>query len=238
MYKKLLGMFLMGASFLLCSCIDDTYDVINKEISTDVEIKGNKLALPLGSLKAFELNTWFKDLEILETMDDGVYAFIQRDTIEPQKKQPEAILLDIKSQHIESKIDVSEYMPEIPSIPSMSRATTIPGLDLIANPITIPFEETNTFSFTNPISVQYMYIESVVLKEELPIYLRIKLDGLDVLQTSSVNLDFTLDLPAFFHKLHNDDNLEGLSIEKNRLTIKREYPVSYTHLTLPTMAVV
>lgn len=56
MYKKALGTFLMGTLFFFCSCIDDTYD-LNKEISTDVAIKGNKLALPLGNLKTIVLDS-------------------------------------------------------------------------------------------------------------------------------------------------------------------------------------
>ena len=42
MTKKALGMFLIGASFLFYSCVDDTYD-LKKDIDTDVEIKGNKI---------------------------------------------------------------------------------------------------------------------------------------------------------------------------------------------------
>lgn len=61
MNKKALGIFLMGALSLCCSCIDDTYDVLNKEISTDMQIKGNKLSLPLGSLCPIPLDSLLVD---------------------------------------------------------------------------------------------------------------------------------------------------------------------------------
>lgn len=62
MYKKALGMFLMGTLFFFCSCVDDTYDLANKEIKTDMQIKGNKLAVPLGSLSPFMLDSLLGDM--------------------------------------------------------------------------------------------------------------------------------------------------------------------------------
>ena len=61
MNKKALGIFLIGASSLYCSCIDDTYDLANKEVSTDMQIKGNKLSLPLGSLCPMPLDSLLVD---------------------------------------------------------------------------------------------------------------------------------------------------------------------------------
>ena len=62
MCKKALGMFLAGTLFLFSSCVDDTYDLANKEIAMDMQMKGNKLALPLGSLRPFMLDSLL-DLE-------------------------------------------------------------------------------------------------------------------------------------------------------------------------------
>ena len=61
MNKKTLGMLLIGASFLFSSCIDDTYDLANKEIETDMQLKGNKLAFPLGSLSPIVLDSILVD---------------------------------------------------------------------------------------------------------------------------------------------------------------------------------
>ena len=55
-------MFLAGTLFLFSSCVDDTYDLANKEIAMDMQMKGNKLALPLGSLRPFMLDSLL-DLE-------------------------------------------------------------------------------------------------------------------------------------------------------------------------------
>ncbi len=223
MNKKTLGMLLMGVSFFFVSCIDDTYD-LNKEITTDVESMDFKLALPVGSLKPFKLANWFDGLDIIETMEDGVYAFAQRDTIAPIEKQPHEIIFNIPKQHIESQIDVSEYMPEIPNIPNTVNLSGISDLlQGIPNPIVVPFNESNAFSFKNPISLQYMYIESVILKEKEIITLNIKLDGLQALQESEVLMDFHITLPAIFNKLHCDD--PTVSIENSQVTVNKSYPL-------------
>ena len=62
MCKKALGVFLAGTSFLFASCVDDTYDLANKEIAMDMQMKGNKISLPLGSLSPFVLDSLL-DLE-------------------------------------------------------------------------------------------------------------------------------------------------------------------------------
>lgn len=65
--KKTLGISLIASAFLLFSCVDYTYDIANKEISTDVEIKGNKLSLPLGSLCPIPLDSLLMD-SLLESI--------------------------------------------------------------------------------------------------------------------------------------------------------------------------
>ncbi len=222
MNKKTLGLLLMGAPFFLGSCVDDTYD-LNKEISTEIESKDIKLALPLGDLKPFELGTWFQDLDIIETMEDGVYAFAQRDTIEPIEKQPHEIILDIPEQHIRSKIDVSGHMPNIPNIPNLPNVDLSAYLGNVPNPIVVPFDNSNSFSFENPISVQYMCIDSVALAHEEIITLKFKLDGLQALQDSEVLLDLKITLPSFFDEIRSED--PEVKTNKNQITIQKEYPV-------------
>ena len=84
MCKKTFGMLLLGATSLFCSCVDDTYDLANKELSMDVKIVGNKLALPLGSLRTVFLDSLIS-LEKLDILDkrDGVYSISMADTIDP-----------------------------------------------------------------------------------------------------------------------------------------------------------
>lgn len=101
MNKKALGIFLMGALSLCCSCIDDTYDVLNKEISTDMQIKGNKLSLPLGSLCPIPLDSLLVDslldsIPILKvdketrtyslSFNDSLKTGVDKDNLEALKK--------------------------------------------------------------------------------------------------------------------------------------------------------
>lgn len=61
-------LFLMGTTVLLASCIDDTYDLANKELVTDVKIEGNKLALPFGSFSPIVLDSVL-DLEAISMLE-------------------------------------------------------------------------------------------------------------------------------------------------------------------------
>lgn len=204
MYKKTLGLFLMGTLFLLCSCVDDTYD-LNKKISTDIGIKGNKLALPLGSLKAIVLDSLIGSIDLIDMNENGVYAIKQNDTIHPIKKNVDEILLAIKPQSINSSISTSGYV-----------SGNVSGV------IPIPFTKSNDFSFENRISRQFKRVESLTFIEEMAIELNIKLEGLEALQESPVNLDFTLEFPKCFKDLRCDE--ENVTILKgNKVEIKKEY---------------
>ena len=103
MSKKTLGMsLLMGAVFLVCSCVDDTYDFVHKELSTDVEFKNNKLALPLGNLKAYVLDSLLKieTVDILGKDENGVYGINMSEDIEPIELaiDPIKLPIDLQSQ--------------------------------------------------------------------------------------------------------------------------------------------
>lgn len=106
MCRKTLGMLLLGAAPFLYSCVDDTYDLANKEISTDVEIKGNKLALPLGSLRTVLLDSLIsvEELDILTKMD-GVYSISMADTIAPYQYEIPEIKFTIPAQEANVKVD-------------------------------------------------------------------------------------------------------------------------------------
>ena len=79
MYKKTLSLLQAGILVFFCSCVDATYDLANKEIATDVEMKDNKLSLPLGSLQAFMLDSLLGDIDLIETEEDGTYCIRQSD---------------------------------------------------------------------------------------------------------------------------------------------------------------
>lgn len=105
MIKKMLKLFLLGTPILLASCVDETYDLANKKIVTDLKIEGNKLALPLGSLQAIMLDSLI-NVEEMDFLDvaDGVYSISMSDSV--SFDVPVApIKLSIPSQHHSSKID-------------------------------------------------------------------------------------------------------------------------------------
>lgn len=108
MYKKALGMFLFGTLFFFCSCVDDTYDLANKEISTDVEIKNNKVSLPLGSLRAILLDSLIsvEDMDLLD-QTDGIYSISMADTIAPYKFEMPEIQFTIPSQN--ATVEVNDF---------------------------------------------------------------------------------------------------------------------------------
>lgn len=108
MVKKMFRLFLMGTTVLLASCIDDTYDLANKELVTDVKIEGNKLALPLGSLRAMMLDSLInvEDMDFLK-LTDGVYSIGMSDSI-PFNVDLPSIKFSVPPQKHSSKIDFIE----------------------------------------------------------------------------------------------------------------------------------
>ena len=83
MCKKTLSVLLLGALSFLSSCVDNNYDLVNKEISTDVKLEGNKVALPVGSLKTVVLDSLIdvSEIEMLGKLDGGVYGITADSTI-------------------------------------------------------------------------------------------------------------------------------------------------------------
>ena len=105
MIKKMLKLFLLGTPILLASCIDDTYDLANKELVTDVQIKGNKLALPLGSFRAFMLDSLI-NADGMSFLDftDGTYSISMSDSLSFDV-DIDPIKLSIPTQKHSTKID-------------------------------------------------------------------------------------------------------------------------------------
>ena len=105
MIKKLLKLFLLGTPVLLASCIDNTYDFANKELVADVKIEGNRLALPLGSLRAIMLDSLI-NVEEMDFLDiiDGTYSIGMSDSVSFDVAIA-PIKLSIPSQSHSSKIE-------------------------------------------------------------------------------------------------------------------------------------
>lgn len=218
MYKKLLGVFLAGTLFLLCSCVDDTYDLREKEINTDIEFKGEKLAFPLGNLKAFVLDSLMRDIDMMET-EDGVFAIKEGDSIHPVEKTINPISLEIEDQHIELK-GLKQSLA-----PSVSRK--------VEQSLSFHFEErTSSFSFEDEIDRQIKRIESLTF-EPIRIELKVNMDALNNLTTTESHLDLTLEFPECFKNL--ECNEEGVTPKGNIVTIKnKKYSKGGLAITLYT----
>lgn len=96
MYRKLFRMFLLGTFVLLASCVDDTYDLANKELLTDVKIEGNRLALPLGSFEAIMLDS-ILDLESIPMLKadstSRIYSLSLNDSLVTRVEQKDLDVL-------------------------------------------------------------------------------------------------------------------------------------------------
>ena len=193
--------------FSLCSCVDTNYDLANKEISTDVEIKGNKLSFPLGSLKAFMIDSLVSGIELIDTTENGVYCIKRSDELY-MEKQILPIELNIPSQNISIDIEKSSSTFAYGQVPSVNKHT-------------IPFGIEKEISFENKTSKQFARIYSCSFKKDMSIMLSINLDGLEAIHATSADLDFTIDFPKFFKNLRSDDN--DVKVEGNLVHITKEY---------------
>ena len=102
--KTLIAMLLLVASFV-ASCVDKNYDLLNKEIATDVKIDNNTIALPVGGLRPVVLDSLIdvSGIELLEKGADGVYSITMDSTISVEESI-EPITLNIDP--IQHRVDV------------------------------------------------------------------------------------------------------------------------------------
>lgn len=132
MWGRKIGALLIGALFVFCSCVDDTYDLSKKDLSLDMKIEGNRIALPLGSLRPIVLDSLLsvENIDILE-QTDGVYSINISDSV-PFDVEIDPITLSIPSQKYSSEInfvevDITEVdikgvtpQPAVFNVPSVS----------------------------------------------------------------------------------------------------------------------
>lgn len=216
MCKKALGMFLMGTLFIFCSCVDDTYD-LNQEISTDVEIKGNKLAMPLGSLQPILLDSLVGGIDIINTTDDGVFCINRLDTIRIDK-EVNPLLISISPKSVSKTL----------SIPTTYGAPAIAGASQRAATLgtkEIPFSVDKAVPFDHEeIFKQFKRIYNFTFKEDMLIGLNVKINGLEALQASTVDLKFAIDFAPFFEFINsNDPQIIVDSIHRNHVEFTKEY---------------
>ncbi|MBQ2435330.1 MAG: hypothetical protein II269_04295 [Bacteroidaceae bacterium] len=112
---------LWGTLCLLCSCIDGTYDLKNKEVSLDVGIEGNKIVLPLGNLKPILLDSMLStdDQEMLKEID-GVYSIAHSGVISPIGVELDEISFKLDEVSYSEKFNFEEAAADINGV-------TMPG---------------------------------------------------------------------------------------------------------------
>ena len=81
---KKIETFLWGMLLCFCSCVDDTYDMSKKDISLDMKIEGNCIALPLGNLRPIVLDSVL-DLSTISMLKEDsishVYSIAFNDSV-------------------------------------------------------------------------------------------------------------------------------------------------------------
>ena len=127
MCKKSLIALLLIASSLVTSCVDKNYDLANKEITTDVKLEGETIALPVGGLKPVVLDSLIdvNEIDMLAKDDNGVYAISMKDSISVSE-DIDAITLDIDPfEYFHSIEDFGRADVESVHIDSMRVSTNI-----------------------------------------------------------------------------------------------------------------
>ena len=116
MCRKTFTLLFLGAVSLLCSCVDNNYDIVNKDVSTDVKIEGNRISIPFGSLKAIPLDSLVDtdDIDKLEKSVDGTYCIVVDDSISPVEEVIDPVKLNVDRQEHSVEIDFSNV--EIDSV--------------------------------------------------------------------------------------------------------------------------
>lgn len=174
---------LLAVAVLATSCVDKSYDLVNKEITTDVKIEGNTIAVPFGSLKAVVLDSLIdvNEIEMLEKNANGVYAIKMEDTIKLDegieeislkidpfeythsiedfgKADIESVSVDSMSRSAEIKapvISVADLNTHLPHLrDSFSKSIDIPGLDAMLTLLNQMSSNEYTHTFTEPFSIK------------------------------------------------------------------------------------
>ena len=129
MCKKTFIVLLLGFSSFITSCVDNKYDLANKEISNDVKIEGNTVALPVGDLKAVLLDSLIdvSKIDVLEKGSDGVYG-IKMDSTLSVNEEIEPITLNIAPIEYSIPVDFDKADIEDVQIGEMSVTSVIPSI--------------------------------------------------------------------------------------------------------------
>ena len=183
MYRKKTRLFLVAlAATSLCACIDYTYDLANKEITTNIEMEDNELTLPLGSLEPFMLDSLInmEETSIIKLIDD-VYSVCFNDDILSLSKDIEPIKLAIAPIKKSKELNFAK----IGTAPALTRGGAAYEQPLLSADIAMDMP----FVLNQEIPAEIDRVDSIEFVNDVPIGLTINLSGLD-----AIDIDLTLDL--------------------------------------------
>ncbi len=218
MLKKM-TMLLLGALFLFSSCVDNRYD-LNKEISTDVKIPGNKVSLPFGSLKAVKLDSLIdvEEIDVLEKDSNGVYSISMSDTISPFEENIDPVKLSVAS--INKSIDIDFTEAEITTVhingvhpePAMFKVPEI-SFDELNSRLPVLASSTDKMVINDELDAAFALLEK--LGDSFP-QTSVNINQTFSIEGQSVACDFEYVLPSQIEtiksiKLASRDNLTSTS---------------------------
>ena len=229
MIKKMLKLFLLGTPILLASCVDETYDLANKKIVTDLKIEGNKLALPLGSLNPIILDS-ILDLESISMLKadsaSRTYSLSLNDSLVTRVAKKDLEVLKEVSK-LSSSIDpISIELDEIKfDLPSFNQKDTMSFQDVkledvsltaIHEEVELPLEKIEL----DPIAIKGEDFET---EFEIP---EVKVENIKVDDIPSQTASFAID----------DVEIETISADgvENTLTIAVD-EIDLSNVSTPTL---
>ncbi len=215
--KHFITFLLMGlCSVMHFSCVDDRYDLANKEISTDIKITDNTVAVPLGSMKAVALDDLIDvdDIDILKKDGKGLYSISTDDAIDPIEETIDPITISIDPVEELINIDFTEaeittvhieaanIEPAVFETPSISLEELNDRLPVLRSDVTREISSSNLDDF-------FALLESgnvSSLPAEIPFNQQVSIDN------ESVDASFNYTLPS---QVKTINTIQLTTIENN-----------------------
>ena len=220
---KKMGISLLGIVLGFCSCIDDTYDLTNKEIITDAAFENNKLSLPIGDLKPIMLESLIQAEEnaAIKTID-GVYCMGMDGALEPMEYEIGSFRLKVEPSYSTKGLNFSKLYPGILMMEGTSENEILLSEVDIDAPMVVD----------EVVPEEVKRIESVGFAKEVPITIAISLEGLEALD-AQMHIDLSFEVPTFLDWYCVE---EGAVREGDRLLVAAEMnPYQDKHMQVQLM---
>ena len=205
MDRRIFKMLLCGALLALFSCVDKKYDLVGKEVSTDVKIEGNRITVPFGSMNAVTLDSIIDvdDVEILEKSENGMYCISVDDSISPVEVNVDPVKINIDSQSHTVEIDfknveIDTVHIEASHIDPINFDAPEISLDDIDEHLPILESKVNTSIVNDNIAELFKQLE-----DNPSLNLDVQVETTVSTGTQNIECDFTYTLPAEVETIHS-----------------------------------